>query len=32
VSERQRDRALALVGKHFGTDAVKQVRSSKITN
>ena len=32
VSERQRDRALALVDKHFGTDAVKQVRSSKIAN
>jgi myo-inositol catabolism protein IolH len=32
VSERQRDKALALVGKHFGSDAVQRVRSSKITN
>jgi myo-inositol catabolism protein IolH len=32
VSERQRDKALALVGKHFGTDAVQQVRSNKIAN
>jgi myo-inositol catabolism protein IolH len=32
VSERQRDKALALVGKHFGTDVVQQVRSSKITS
>ncbi len=32
VSERQRDKALALIGKHFGTDAVTNVRSSKITN
>jgi myo-inositol catabolism protein IolH len=31
VSERQRDKALALVGKHFGSDAVQKVRSSKIT-
>jgi sugar phosphate isomerase/epimerase len=32
VSERQRDKALALIDKHFGTEAVQQVRSSKITN
>jgi myo-inositol catabolism protein IolH len=32
VSERQRDKALTLIDKHFGTDAVQQVRSSKITN
>jgi myo-inositol catabolism protein IolH len=31
VSERQRDKALALIGKHFGTDAVLKVRSDKIT-
>ena len=32
VSERQRDKALALVGKHFGTDTMQKVQSSKITN
>jgi myo-inositol catabolism protein IolH len=32
VSERQRDKALALIDKHFGADAVGKVRSSKITN
>ena len=32
VSGRQRDKALALIGKHFGTDAVTNIRSSKITN
>ena len=31
VSERQRDKALALVDKHFGSDAMPAVRSSKIT-
>ena len=30
VSERQRDKALALIGKHFGNDADAAVRSSKI--
>jgi myo-inositol catabolism protein IolH len=30
VSERQRDRALALIGKHFGGDAEAAVTSSKI--
>jgi myo-inositol catabolism protein IolH len=32
VSERQRDKALALIDKHFGADTVANVRSSKITN
>jgi myo-inositol catabolism protein IolH len=32
VSERQRDKALALIDKHFGADTVGKVRSSKITN
>ena len=32
VSERQRDKALALVGKHFGTPTVQKVQSSKITS
>ncbi len=31
VSERQRDKALALIGKHFGADPEAAVRSSKIT-
>jgi myo-inositol catabolism protein IolH len=30
VSERQRDKALALIGKHFGGDAEAAVRSSKV--
>ena len=29
VSERQRDRALALIAKHFGSDAEQKARSSK---
>jgi myo-inositol catabolism protein IolH len=32
VSERQRDKALALIDKHFGADTVGNVRSIKITN
>jgi myo-inositol catabolism protein IolH len=32
VSERQRDKALALIEKHFGADTVGNVRSSTITN
>jgi myo-inositol catabolism protein IolH len=31
VSQRQRDRALALIGKHFGADAETAVASTKIT-
>jgi myo-inositol catabolism protein IolH len=31
ISERQRDKALALIGKHFGADAETAVTSSKIT-
>jgi hypothetical protein len=30
VSERQRDKALALIGKHFGGDAEAAVRSTKL--
>jgi myo-inositol catabolism protein IolH len=32
VSVRQRDKSLALIGKHFGTDTLEQVRSKKISN
>jgi myo-inositol catabolism protein IolH len=32
VSVRQRDKALALVGKHFGHDAQASLSSSKITS
>jgi myo-inositol catabolism protein IolH len=32
VSERQRDKTLALIDKHFGSEAVANVRSSKITS
>jgi myo-inositol catabolism protein IolH len=32
VSERQRDKALALIDKHFGADTADKVRSSKNTN
>ena len=32
VSERQRDKALALIGKHFGGDSQTAVTSSKITS
>lgn len=32
VSERQRDKALALIDKHFGADTTTKVRSSKISN
>ncbi len=32
VSVRQRDKALALIGKHFGNSAEEGVRSSRITN
>jgi myo-inositol catabolism protein IolH len=32
VSERQRDKALALIDKHFGADATAKLRSSKITS
>jgi len=32
VSERQRDKALALIDKHFGADTMTKVRSSKISN
>ena len=32
VSERQRDKALALIDKHFGADAEAAVTSSKIKN
>jgi myo-inositol catabolism protein IolH len=31
VSERQRDKALALIDKHFGSDIGTAVRSGKIT-
>jgi myo-inositol catabolism protein IolH len=31
VSERQRDKALALIGRHFGADAEAAVRSRKLT-
>ena len=31
VSERQRDKALALIGKHFGSDAERASRSTKVT-
>ena len=32
VSERQRDKALALIGKHFGSDAESATRSAKLEN
>jgi myo-inositol catabolism protein IolH len=32
VSERQRDKALALMDKHFGSEAVGKIRSDKISN
>ena len=32
VSERQRDKALGLIDKHFGADTMTKVRSSKISN
>ena len=32
VSERQRDKALGLIDKHFGSVAAAQLRSNKINN
>jgi myo-inositol catabolism protein IolH len=32
VSERQRDKTLALIDKHFGSETVGKIRSSKINN
>jgi len=32
VSERQRDKALGLIDKHFGSETAAKVRSNKINN
>jgi len=32
VSERQRDKALGLIDKHFGSETAAKVRSNKLNN